>query len=64
MWRSISIINPIDTAVYEQGGPSSRNASVAGRVPDSAGHAKSGLAKDLHGSHFKKEEPASDCSTV
>ncbi|TVY62743.1 putative formate transporter [Lachnellula suecica] len=37
---------PMDTAVLEQGGP----------VPDAAGGARSGLAKDLHGNQFKKEE--------
>jgi hypothetical protein len=50
----------VDNAVYEQGGPIGD-----ARVPDAAGTAQSGLAKDLHGSQFKEEEPGgSDTSTV
>lgn len=47
--------SPYDIAVYEQGGLGSRNPSVATAVPDSAGNAQSGLAKDLHAGLFKKE---------
>jgi len=46
--------NPVDNVGFEQEGP------IRGvQVPDSAGHAKSGLARDLHGSQFKKEEAGS-----
>lgn len=52
--------NPtVDNAVYEQAGPINGR-----RVPDSAGAAHSGVAKDLHGSNFKKEEGGSETSTV
>lgn len=42
--------NVRDHAVFEQGGP------VQGRVPDSAGMARSGVARELGGSQFRKEE--------
>ena len=50
----------VDHAVYEQGGPVGD-----ARVSDAAGTARSGIAKDLHGGQFKKEEAGgSDASTV
>jgi hypothetical protein len=53
--------NVQDHAVFEQGVP------IDGRVPDSAGNARSGVAKELNGSQFKKEEAGgagSDASTT
>ncbi|KFY24250.1 hypothetical protein V491_02227 [Pseudogymnoascus sp. VKM F-3775] len=54
--------HPVHTAIYEQAGPVSANASI---VANSDSVAQSGIAADLHGSRFaKKEAGGSDGSTV
>ncbi|TAQ83136.1 hypothetical protein B7494_g8539 [Chlorociboria aeruginascens] len=68
---------PMDTAVYEQGGPVEHTVTATGAgtgyghesknaaqhpVPDSGNHAISGLAKDLHATIFRKGHSESESS--
>jgi Formate/nitrite transporter len=68
---------PMDTAVYEQGGPLQNTITSTGAgtgygnenevkhghlVPDSGNKGVSGLAKDLHGKMFKKDKSSTDSS--
>ncbi|KAF8861639.1 hypothetical protein BDZ45DRAFT_250153 [Acephala macrosclerotiorum] len=58
---------PMDTAVYEQGGPLERQITATGAgtgyetrhahpIPDSGNGGVSGIAKDFHARHFKKDK--------
>jgi hypothetical protein len=68
---------PLDTAVYEQGGPLEHRITATGAgtgygqenkaihdhaLPDSGNGGISGLAKEYHGKLFKKENSASESS--
>ena len=66
---------PLDTAVYEQGGPLEHSITATGAgtgygqedktshpVPDSGNGGLSGLAKEYHGKLFKKDNSASESS--
>lgn len=69
---------PMDTAVYEQGGPLQHEITSTGAgtaygnevkgarhghaVPDSGNGGVSGLAKELHGKMFKKEKTSTESS--
>lgn len=69
---------PMDSAVYEQGGPLQHEITATGAgtgygneskgihhghtVPDSGNVGVSGLAKELHGKMFKKDKTSTDSS--
>jgi hypothetical protein len=66
---------PLDTAVYEQGGPLEHQITATGAgtgystehkgpgiVPNSGNGGVSGFAKDFHARHFKKSNSASESS--
>ena len=67
---------PLDQAVYEQGGPLENTITATGAgtgyanghkgashtMPNSGNNGVSGFAKDFHARHFKKNKESSDSS--